>query len=205
MHSWVVLLHLLHLLNLLYLLRIHALHGTLWDPSHAICLHLLHSSLHHCLLMLLHCEVWVVLHLLLQELLLLGHLCLWCQVAHRVRIRYTTRHALPAHLARYSAHLGTWMLSTHTSGRDHPIRARLHAHHGASLSDMRLSRARHYRVAHLLHLRRIHGLSGCHGRMTMRCHAWMHRLRLVCCHHTHLANIANVLLSPLALFRGAAL
>ena len=128
----------------------------------------------------------LLLHqLLLLLLLLLLHRCLGRQMAHRMRIRRTTRHALSSHLARHPAHLPTRMLSAHPDRPIHTVRTLLHRHHRAGLTHVRLAGAGDARMAHLLHLRRwVHGMTGCHGRVAMRVHAGLHACcRLVCCHH----------------------
>jgi hypothetical protein len=66
---------------------------------------------------------------------------------------------------------------------------------------MRLPRPRDTRVAHLLHLRRVHGLAaGRHGWMTMGYASRVHArgLWLICCHH-----LARVVLAPLSPSRGS--
>ena len=54
-----------------------------------------------------------MLLLLLKHLLLLHRLCLWCQVAQRMRIRHAASHTLTSHLRRHATHLSPRMLTTH--------------------------------------------------------------------------------------------
>lgn len=111
---------------------------------------------------------------LLLHLLLMHHL--------RMRVRRTSRHTLPAHLARHASHLLSRMLTTH-SRSTHSTCTRLHAHHRPRLRDVWCAGLRR-RVAHLLHLLGRHGLALGHTRVTVGRHARVHALLgLVCGHH----------------------
>ena len=116
------------------------------------------------------------------SLTLLHHLLrcklLRIQVTQSMRVGSDPRHTLAS---RWPAHLSSArMLSTH-SGGPRRICAGRHARHGSRLCGVRLPWARGTRMSHLLHLRAVHGLTGRHGRMAVRCYSRVHssRLRLV--------------------------
>lgn len=103
------------------------------------------------------------------------HLLLLCHLAHSLRIRHTSRHALSSHLLH--THTSAWMLTGHAPWC-HALRAMLHAHHNTRLGDVRGSRHA------LMHLHRLsHMLSRIwrHSRVAMR--ETRVALGVVCGHH----------------------